>query len=95
VIGVAPDHVPVSADSVWPTVAVPLIEGRTALLGACAAAPTAPLVDDDAVPLPSAFVAVTCTRTEWSMSAVVSAKLCFVAAPMSTQLPPPDAQRCH
>src|SRR6188472_4366078 len=101
VMGCWPFQVPGLACSVWPCAAVPDRVGACTLTGLPASgARTSPLAFEATVFEPSAFDAVTRTRSRWSTSAVATTYFVVVAPPIAAQSaplgrPPPLGQRTH
>jgi hypothetical protein len=87
-------HVPFDTASSSPTCADPETAGLTELVGPFFESTTS-VGSDVAVPLPSAFVAVTSTRMVRETSAVASVYVSFVAPLMSPHAVPSVAQRLH
>ena len=79
--------------SVCPLVAVPVMTGRTVLVGAAGA--TTPVASDVAVAWPPSLRAVTATRIVAPTSAPASVYVLWVALAIAEQPPPPASQRCH
>ena len=101
VIGCWPFHVPGVTWSVWPCAAVPDRVGACTLTGLPASgARTSAVAFEATVFEPSAFDAVTRTRSRWSTSAVATTYFVVVAPPIAAQSaplgrPPPLGQRTH
>ncbi len=74
--------------------AEPLTAGRTEFVGPFAES-TGSVAPDVADACPSAFVAVTTTRSAWPTSPVTGLYDYEVALVMSPHPRPSDAQRCH
>ena len=85
-------HWPRSVVSVWPTRAVPVIPGSCVLAGATAAWTTAVTAEKAGVLAPSAFDAVTRTRSVSPRSSAVMSRTFAVSPAMFTQLRP--GSRC-
>ena len=89
-----PVQVPFDAVSSSPTRGVPEIVGFPVFTGA-ERDETTSVGAEFAVDWPSAFFAVTWTRTVWSASAEVRVYVWLVAPVMSAQPVPSAPQRCH
>ena len=89
--GAAPTQVPFAAVRVEPSVVVPEIVGTAVLDGA----PISGVAADAAWAVPSAFDAVTVTRTLLPLSAFWRTYVAEVAPPIATQLAPFLSQRLH
>ena len=88
-----PFQVPGSAVSVSPSSGVPETAGAAVLAGGSASA--AAVGAEPLCALPPALVAVTTTRTTWSMSPGDERVGRVVAPRMSAQFVPSASQRCH
>ena len=95
VIGVVPDQVPLSTDTVWPTCAVPCGFGCFVALGAVPAAAIVPVGLDAADARPAELEAVTTTRIVLPTSELPRVYVVPVAPEMSPQLLPELLQRCQ
>jgi hypothetical protein len=91
-MGVEPDQVPVEAVSVWPTVGVPEIVGKTDDTGADV---TTAVAAERAVEDPSLLVAVTLTRIVEPASAEDRTYVAEVAPEIGLQLSPELSQRAQ
>ena len=87
-------QLPFVTRSVSPTTGEPLTAGFTVFAGPVAEPMTSDGADV-ADALPSAFVAVTTTRSVWPTSPDAGVYVLVVPAVMSPQAVPSDAQRCH
>src|SRR4051794_30048648 len=91
--GAVPDHVALSTLRVWPSSAVPEIEGAAEFDGGFAV--TAAVGAEVALAEPSPFVAFTTTRRVLPISAPVRSWVEPVAPLMSAHLAPVPSQRRH
>jgi len=89
-----PFQAPVEAVRVWPISAVPVIVGRVVFAGTSTAWTTA-VGADAAVAEPTAFCAVTLTRSVEPASAPVTTYVGFVAPGIATQGAPAESHRSH
>jgi len=80
--------------SSWPTVGSPVIVGRAVFFGE-PVEPTTAVAAERALVAPSAFTAVTLTRREWALSAVVTTYVFCVEPAMPTHDSPVLPQRSH
>jgi hypothetical protein len=87
-------QLPFETRSDSPTTGEPLSTGLTVFDGP-SAEPMTSVGADVADDLPSAFVAVTTTRSVWPTSPDAAVYVLLVPAVMSPQPVPSDAQRCH
>src|SRR5579864_7634431 len=87
-------QLPLLTRIVSPTVGVPVTDGLTVLVGPFVE-PTTSLASELADALPSAFEAVTTTRTVWPTSPFTSTYVLLVAPLMSPQAVPSLAHRRH
>jgi hypothetical protein len=88
-IGAVPLQLPLVAVSVWPSSAVPEIDGAAVFCGAAGAtAGTARVASDVDDVCPAAFAAVTATRSRWPTSAAWTVYVWPVALAMLVQLAP-------
>src|SRR5690348_2213629 len=88
-------HVPGSAVSCWPTAVSPVMVGRVWFRGAPLVGPTTAVCADRAFAAPSAFTAVTRTRSVCPRSAATTRYVLAVAPGTPTQLSPVVPQRSH
>jgi hypothetical protein len=101
VIGWRPFHVPGATCRVWPCAGVPLSVGAATFTGRPASGcRTRAVAFDVAACEPSAFVAVTRTRSRWSTSEAATTYFAVVAPPIAAQSepsgrPPSAAHRSH
>src|SRR4051812_4246394 len=88
------DQLPLETVSCSPTTAVPVTAGLTVFDGPFFE-PTTSVGSDDALAFPSAFVAVTTTRSARDTSPAAAVYVLSLAPVMSPQAVPSLAQRCH